>query len=242
MKICVARGAPLSTTDRSAGAGLVQLAGPKRNPIVTSHYEYGVKCVVDLQNSFFSPRMAPERLRLSQQVARGERVLVVFAGVGMEALQIVARTEAKEVLAIEMNEVAVECLRRGRRMLDRNKTVKVPGGGQGAVERLSIMGGDAFDILPTLEKESFDRIVAPRPKEGALDGDMGTGDAGKAFLVAMLPLLKVKGEVHWYDFASDAELPTCDRTRHIRTGIFLWGVSTTSTESFLQNGSSSLHE
>ena len=64
-----------------------------------------------------------------------------------------------------------------------------------------------------MEKESFDRIVAPRPKEGALDGDMGTGDAGKAFLVAMLPLLKVKGEVHWYDFASDAELPTCDRTR-----------------------------
>lgn len=157
--------------------------------------------------------MAPERLRLSQSVARGERVLVVFAGVGMEALQIVARTEAKEVLAIERNEVAAECLRRARRMLERNKTVTSPGGGKGAAERLTIMEGDALDILPTLEESSFDRIIAPRPKEGALDGDQGTGDAGKEFLVAMLPLLKVKGEMHWYDFAADHELPDCQRTK-----------------------------
>ena len=98
-------------------------------------------------------------------------------------------------------------------MLERNKTATCPGGGKGAVERLSIMEGDALDILPTLEKSYFDRIVAPRPKEGNLDGDQGTGDAGKEFLVAMLPLLKLKGEVHWYDFAADHELPNCDRTR-----------------------------
>ena len=167
----------------------------------------------DLQNTFFSPRMAPERLRLSQQVARGERVLVVFAGVGMEALQIAARTEAKEVIAIEKNDVAAECLRRGKRALGRNKTATCPGGGKGAAARLSILEGDALELLPTLETSSFDRIVAPRPKEGHSDGDLGTGDAGKEFLTAMLPLLKMKGEVHWYDFAADHELPCCNRTR-----------------------------
>jgi len=214
IKICLARTTSLSTTDRSPGSsGLVQIAGPKRAQFITSHYEYGVKCVVDLSHTFFSPRMAPERLRLSQQVARGERVLVVFAGVGMEALQIVARTEAREVFAIEKNEVAVECLRRAKRMLERNKTVTCPGGGKGAMERLHIVEGDALDILPTFECGSFDRIVAPRPKEGSSDGDLGTGDAGTAFLSAMLPLLKLKGEVHWYDFAADHELPTCERTR-----------------------------
>jgi tRNA G37 N-methylase Trm5 len=159
--------------------------------------------------------MAPERLRLSQQVARGERVLVVFAGVGMEALQIVSRTEAREVITIERNEVAVECLRRARQILDRNKTVTCPGGGAGAAQRLSIMEGDALEILPTLERASFDRIIAPRPKEGELDGDIGSGDAGKEFLLAMLPLLKVKGECHWYDFAADHELPDCRRTREM---------------------------
>ena len=158
--------------------------------------------------------MAPERLRLSQQVARGERVLVVFAGVGMEALQIVCRTEAKEVITIEKNVIATECLRRSKRMLERNKTVTCPGGGKGAEERLTIMEGDALEILPTLERSSFDRILAPRPKEGGtLDGDIGTGDSGKEFLLAMLPLLKLKGECHWYDFAADHELPTCQRTR-----------------------------
>mmetsp|Transcript_40491 Transcript_40491/g.69052 ORF Transcript_40491/g.69052 Transcript_40491/m.69052 type:complete len:182 (+) Transcript_40491:1-546(+) len=131
----------------------------------------------------------------------------------MEALQIVARTEAKEVLAIERNEVAAECLRRAKRMLERNKTVTCPGGGKGAAERLTVMEGDALNILPTLEKSSFDRIVAPRPKEGNMDGDLGTGDAGKEFLLEMLPLLKLKGEVHWYDFAADHELPNCERTK-----------------------------
>lgn len=164
--------------------------------------------------------MAPERLRLSQQVARGERVLVVFAGVGMEALHIVSRTEAKEVLTIERNEVAVECLRRARQILERNKTVTCPGGGAGAAQRLSIMEGDALVILPTFESASFDRIVAPRPKEG-MDGDMGLGDAGKEFLLAMLPLLKVKGECHWYDFAADHELPGCRRTRETVESVCL---------------------
>lgn len=131
----------------------------------------------------------------------------------MEALQIAARTEAMEVIAIEKNKVAAECLRRGRRMLERNKTATCPGGGKGAVERLSIMEGDALELLPELSKSSFDRIVAPRPKEGHSDGDLGMGDAGKEFLIAMLPLLKMKGEVHWYDFAADHELPNCDRTR-----------------------------
>jgi hypothetical protein len=29
------------------------------------------------------------------------------------------------------------------------------------------MEGDAMTILPTLQKEYYDRIIAPRPKEGA---------------------------------------------------------------------------
>lgn len=131
----------------------------------------------------------------------------------MEALLVAARTEASEVLAIEKNAVAAECLRRAKRMLERNKTAPCPGSGKGAAERLHIMEGDALDILPTLEKESYHRIIAPRPKEGALDGDLGTGDAGIPFLLAMLPLMKSKGEMHWYDFAADHELPRCDRTR-----------------------------
>ena len=138
-KICIARVSNLATSDRCAGeGGYVQLAGHPRNPIVTSHYEYGIKAVIDLEQCFFSPRMALERLRVSQSVARGERVLVVFAGVGMEALQISAKTEAKSVLAIDKNATAVECLRRARRMLERNKCATCPGGGKVAAQKLQV--------------------------------------------------------------------------------------------------------
>jgi hypothetical protein len=43
---------------------------------------------------FQSQNRGPERRRICQQVARGEKVLVLFSGVGMEALQIAGRTEA----------------------------------------------------------------------------------------------------------------------------------------------------
>lgn len=210
IKVCVARSSALSGTERAPGEALVTIAGAKRKKLITTHQEYGIKCVVDLENSFFSPRMGPERLRICQQVARGEKVLVLFSGVGMDALQIAGRTEAESVISVELNAAAVSCARLGQRMLERNKAVKT----LGAAERLKIMEGDVMDILPTLELESFDRIVAPRPKEGALDGDLGTGDGGMAFLELVLPLMKpVGGELHWYDFAADVELPTCERTK-----------------------------
>jgi len=142
-------------------------------------------------------------------VARNERVLVAFCGVGMDAIQIAGRTEAAEIVAVEMDPVAVDCARRGRRMLERNRAA-----GEGAADRLVIIEGDVSEIVPTLEPGSYDRILAPRPKEGRSDGDLGDGDAGVPFLEALLPLLKESGgECHWYDFAADHELPRCERTR-----------------------------
>lgn len=209
IKICVARTRPLEGTERSAGT-LLRLAGPDRNPLITTHTEGGIKCVIDLQECFFSPRMGPERRRICQQVARGEKVLVLFSGVGMEALQIAGRTEASGILAIEWNESAVSCAQKGHKLLARNKAVKC----LGAADRLEIFEGNVLDVLPTLPRNHFDRILAPRPKEGARDGDLGSGDGGVDFLDALLPVLKEEGgECHWYDFCADHEFPTCERTR-----------------------------
>ena len=152
--------------------------------------------------------MGQERLRICQQVARGEDVLVCFAGVGMEAIQISGRTEASSVVAVELNEVAVQCARRGHRMLGNNKAVKTTG----AAERLEILQGDVLEVLPSLDRQ-FDRILAPRPKEGKLDGDLGSGDGGETFLKVLLRHLKDGGECHWYDFVADHEYPACERTK-----------------------------
>jgi tRNA (guanine37-N1)-methyltransferase len=213
IKVVAVRQVALGGSERAPGdQGLSIIAGAVRSPLITTHGEYGIKCVVNLSHTFFSPRMGPERLRLCQQVARGENVLVLFAGVGMEALQIAGRTEASSVLAVELNSEAVECAQRAHRMLERNKAVKCVG----AADRLEIVQGDVLEIIPTLQKNFYDRVLAPRPKEGAMDGDLGSGDSGAAFLEALLPVMKQDGgECHWYDFAADHEFPTCDRTRRM---------------------------
>ncbi len=210
IKVVAVRSTSLSGTERAPGMdGLSIIAGTKRSPLITSHCEYGIKCVIDLNRTFFTARMAAERLRICQQVARGEKVLALFCGVGMDAMQIAARTEAT-VLAVEYNPVAVACAERGKQLLVRNKAVKCAG----ASDRLTFVQGDAIEIMKQLEPASFDRILAPRPKEGDMDGDLGNGDGGVQFLEVLLPLLKDQGECHWYDFAADHELPHCERTKN----------------------------
>jgi tRNA G37 N-methylase Trm5 len=197
IKVCVARMSTLEGTERAPGSGtFMHLAGARRSPLVTSHMEFGIKCIVNLEETFFSPRMGPERLRICQQVARGETVLVLFSGVGMEALQIAGRTEAKHILGIEKNPIAARCAQNAHIMLRRNKAVKCIG----AADRLEFLEGDVMHILPTLPRDHFDRILAPRPKESVLDGDLGDGDGGIKFLRALLPVLRqTGGECHWYD-------------------------------------------
>jgi tRNA wybutosine-synthesizing protein 3 len=213
IKVVVARQSNLEGPERAPGDdGLTIIAGAQRIPLITTHVEYGIKCVVDLNHTFFSPRMAQERLRICQQVARGEDVLVLFSGVGMDSLQLAGRTEASSVIAVELNEIGIQCLRRAHRLLERNKTVKCAG----ASDRLQIVHGDVLEVLPgTLPRDHFDRILAPRPKEGALDGDLGTGDGGEIFLDVILPHLKDGGECHWYDFVADHEFPKCERTNKL---------------------------
>jgi tRNA G37 N-methylase Trm5 len=215
--LVVARRYTLQGTDRVPGEdGLIKIAGATRSPLMTTHTEYGIKCVVDLNHTFFSPRMGQERIRICQQVARGEHVLVCFGGVGMEALQICARTEASKVIYVELNPIAVDCAKRGLALLQRNKSVFQC---THAAQRLHILPGDVLEVVAAYQQQQqqqnclFDRILAPRPKEGKLDSDLGTGDGGNQFLKVLLPCLKDGGECHWYDFVADWEFPNCQRTK-----------------------------
>jgi tRNA G37 N-methylase Trm5 len=221
IKIVAVRTKSLSTEHRSSKAGdILILAGPERVPLITTHTEYGISCPVDLSQVFFSTRLAKERFRICQQVAQDERVLCLFSGVGMEALQIAALRGARQVYAIEKNPVAAECARRGLQTLSRNK--KYPG----ASGRVHLFEGDVVELLPlwimgagcteTEPLMPFDRILAPRPKE-TVDGDLDNGKgSGIHFLELLLPLLRTDGgKCHWYDFCADHELPDCLRTRTV---------------------------
>jgi len=106
--------------DNDNDDGLIIIAGMKRSPLITTHTERGVKAVINLERAFFSPRMVTERKRVCDDVKDDEHVLVLFCGAGMDVMQIAALTNAKKVVAVESNPAAVECARRGLRLLGRN--------------------------------------------------------------------------------------------------------------------------
>ena len=60
IKICVARTRPLEGVARAPG-DFIYLAGRHRSPLITTHTEGGIKCILDLESVFFSTCMGPER-------------------------------------------------------------------------------------------------------------------------------------------------------------------------------------
>merc|ERR1712232_384646 len=163
------------------------IAGLERRPLMTTHTEFGVRYVIDLEAVFFNPRMGPERQRICNQVQAGEQVCVVFAGCCPEALQIVAKTDVGSVTAVELNPDAVQCARRSLQLLSQKEPARA--------SRLQIVEGDACAIAAGFQRQSFHRVLAPRPK-GKTDSE--DDELVARFLEGIVPLLRPGGVCHWY--------------------------------------------
>jgi len=114
---------------------------------VTTCREFGFQYRLDVLTSFFNPRLATGRKRVTDQVQAGEQVLVPFAGVGPFVIPAAAR--GARVVAIEQNPQASGWLLENIR---RN----------GVGDRVCAIRGDAFDtsLIPV---PAFDRIIIPTP-------------------------------------------------------------------------------
>ena len=73
------------------------------------HREYGCEFALDLAAVYFSPRLATERHRVTEQVAAGEQVFDMFAGVGPFTIPMAKRAE--HAVGVDINETAIEYLR-----------------------------------------------------------------------------------------------------------------------------------
>jgi tRNA (guanine37-N1)-methyltransferase len=150
------------------------LAGEKRTETV--HREAGCLYKLDVTKAYFSPRLGTERLRVARQVKEGERVLVLFAGIGPYAILIAKAAKPGVVYAVEINPAGTEYMKENIRL---NK-----------VDVKAILG-DAKTVTPALGK--FDRIIMPLPK-----------DAGN-FLGVALPAMNKCGVVNYYTFSHTTE-------------------------------------
>ena len=141
----------------------------------TVHREHGYSFKVDPTKAYYSERFSTERERVASQIEEGEKVLVMFAGVGPFA--VMCAEKAEKVAAVEKNPEACEYLKENIEL-------------NGFEDKVEAYCGDVREIVPDLE-ERFDRVIMPLP-----------GSAIELFNVA-LEALKEDGVVHLYSFIEE---------------------------------------
>jgi tRNA (guanine37-N1)-methyltransferase len=144
----------------------------------TIYRESGCAFKLDVAKVFFSPRLSFERARIASQTKQNERVLVLFAGVGPYAITIAKQNPSAQVVAVELNPVAVYYLKQN---LELNKAWNAT-----AVE------GDAKKFLE--KNRGWNRIVMPLPK------------GGHGFLGAAIKAAAPDCVIHFYAFCERNEV------------------------------------
>ena len=143
----------------------------------TVHREYGCSFALDIARVYFSPRLATERHHVTEQVASGEQLLDMFAGVGPFAIP--AAKRGAEVVGVDLNPAAVEYLRENA---ERN----------GVADRVTGIEGDVRDVAAEYEGWA-DRLVMNLPHS-----------AGE-FLDTAVTLAGEDCVVHYYDIQHDSD-------------------------------------
>lgn len=154
------------------------LAGKKSKE--TIHKENGVELKLHLEKTYFSARSAGERLRLSQQVKKGEDVLIMFSGAAPYPLVLAKNSAARQIYGIELNPLAHGYAHEN---IHRNHLE----------HKITLFQGNVLTVLPKL-KRKFERIVMPLPK------------TGEDFLPLALSRIKPKGFIHLYSFLDTKDI------------------------------------
>jgi len=150
------------------------IAGERRTR--TIYKEGGCSFELDLNETYFSPRLGTERGRLCALMKKNEKVLVPFAGVGPFAIRMGKAAAGTEVVGIELNPDACNFFRAN---VLRNRC-----------ENVRVLEGDVATLLPGKYNGWADRLAMPLPKDA------------KQFLANAIPCLKKGGILHYYSFGS----------------------------------------
>ena len=171
VKAVFAKAGPVSGAERVRP--LRHVAGEERTETV--HREFGCVFRVDLSKVFFSPRLSTEHQRVARQVAEGERVVDMFAGVGPFSILIGKTVKNVTVDAIDANPEAARLIQENAR------TNKVE-------SNVHVHLGDARTVARQLDGRAT-RAIMNHPS------------AAKEFVDAACDALQPSGGVvHYYTF------------------------------------------
>ncbi len=154
------------------------IAGKKKTE--TTYRESGCSFLLDPAKVYFSPRLSFERERIAELVKDGERVLVMFAGVGPFPIVVAKKNPGAILAAVELNPAAFEYMVRNIKM---NKLET----------KITPVFGDVKEVVPLLFSGWADRILMPLPR------------GAEEFLGVALVAAKKGAVIHVYTFTKVGE-------------------------------------
>ena len=143
------------------------------------HKENGIILYLNVEKTYFSPRMGTERKRIAELVRQHESILVMFSGCAPYPLVIARNSGCREIYGIEINPAAHKY---GLINIKKNKLEN----------KIKLFNGDVRKILPKLNRK-FDRIIMPLPK------------GGEEYLGIALKYSKKGSFIHFYDFLKEGD-------------------------------------
>ena len=165
------------------------IAGEKTT--LATYKESGCVFELDVAKVYFSPRLSFERQRIAEQVKNGEKILVLFAGVGPYAIVIAKKLKLEgkntgektagkkttEIIAIELNPAAVKFMKRN---IELNKVGNM----------VTAVKGDVTKVLRAYRNWA-DRIIMPLPH------------TAEKYLPQAIRSTAKSGIVHFYTFSEN---------------------------------------
>ncbi|HHH79416.1 MAG TPA: class I SAM-dependent methyltransferase family protein [Thermoplasmatales archaeon] len=157
------------------------IAGEKRT--TTLHREYGVELHLDVEKTFFSPRLAGERHRVAGLVKKNENVVDMFTGVAPFAIMIAKQGSPKIVYAIDKNPAAIKFAKKN---VTHNRVV----------DKVEVIQGDAREVMKNFVQKNLkaDRIIMNHPF------------FTQNFLNDALLIAKKGCVIHYYDILNEDEV------------------------------------
>jgi tRNA (guanine37-N1)-methyltransferase len=151
------------------------LSGEKNTEVL--HIEHGLKYKIDPVSTYFSPREGTERERILKFIKKDQNVMVFFAGAGPLAIIISKKTQAKNIVGIEINPKAVDYFIEN---VNLNK-----------IKNITIIESDVKKL--NLDPD-YDHVFMPLP------------ESAFSYLSEAMKCLKPKGIIHLYCFSLENKI------------------------------------
>lgn len=152
----------------------------KRN-LVTEHKENGCRFRFNVENCYFSPRLSNERQLISGKIKSNDKVLIMFAGVGVYPIVIYHYSHPEKIIGVEIGK---ECCKYFKENILLNKIPR---------NRIEVIQGDVKKKVNS-KLGKFEVVIMARP------------NLSESFLKWGLSVSKKDTRLFYYGFSKDDEV------------------------------------